>query len=76
MSTVDTDKPMYKSITHMHTHTPLHILMYACLGLFMHRTFWKKELTVVKYGKKKMEVRGRFTYYILCHLSKLLEFLP
>lgn len=42
----------------------------------MHRTFWKKELTVVIYGKKKMGVAEKFTSYIPSHLSKLLEFLP
>lgn len=37
--------------------------VYVCLGLFTHRTFWKKELTVVIYGKKK--VGGGFEFYLL-----------
>lgn len=45
--------------------------VYVCLGLLMHRTFWKKELTVVIYGKKKWGGRVSFTTCIPSHLLKL-----
>ena len=47
---------MLKSITHTERHTPVHIHMYVCMFRpVRHRKFWKKELTVVLYIKRKDE---------------------